>query len=89
MEYSIEGGTYLLSKSADGINTYVYRFNNREGENTIVFLASVVPKIGDKIVNGVHIPLTEWKVNNDTSKWKEYYNIRFSDKEDPDLNHYL
>lgn len=89
MEYSIEGGTYRLSTDSEGIDTYVYRFSDREGEHTIVFLAGVTPKIGDKIVDGVHVPLTEWKINNDTSKWNEYYNIKFPDNEDPDYNHYL
>ena len=89
MEYSIEGGTYKLNTISEGIDTYVYRFTDKEGEHTVVFLASVVPKIGDRIVDGVHIPLTEYKINNDTSKWNEYYNIKFPDNEDPDYNHYL
>lgn len=79
MEYSIEGGTYRLSTNSEGIDTYVYRFTNRQGENTIVFLAAVVPKIGDRIVNGIHIPLVGDKINSDTSKWNEYYSHRFPD----------
>ena len=79
MEYSIEGGTHRLSKNAEGIDTYVYRFTDRRGEHTIVFLAALVPKIGDKIVNGLHIPLLDWKINPDASKWIEYYADRATD----------
>lgn len=79
MEYSIEGGTYRLSTDKEGISTYVYRFTDKEGEHAIVFLAALVPKIGDMIANGIHVPLMDWKINPDTSKWDEYYSHRFPD----------
>jgi hypothetical protein len=79
MKYSIESGTYKIATSPDGIHTYVYRFNDKKGEHIIVFLAAIVPKIGDVIVDGIHIPLMDWKINPDTSKWVEYYADRATD----------
>jgi hypothetical protein len=79
MKYSIESGTYKIATSPDGIHTYVYRFNDKKGEHIIVFLAAIVPKIGDVIVDGIHVPLMDWKINPDTSKWVEYYMDRAAD----------
>lgn len=62
---SIEGGTTYL-----GNNLYRYQFGTVDGIVTITFTASQKPKIGDMIVDGVWVPLTEWKINNDTSLWQ-------------------
>lgn len=79
MEYIIQGGTYKIEHGEDNIHTYVYRFSDKAGDHVIVFLAADRPEIGDRIVNGIHVPITGWVINDDTSKWSEYYSIRFPD----------
>lgn len=65
---SIEGGTYKLS-SENGVDTYVYRHTYKDVEAVTVFTATDVPKIGDSIQDGVHIPLEGYKINQDKRKW--------------------
>ena len=79
MEYSIEGGTTRLIYNEEGSSTYVYHFTYKSGEYSIVFLSNTIPKIGDKIVNGVLAPLVGAKINNDTSKWDEFYGRKTKD----------
>jgi hypothetical protein len=58
---SIEGGCTRIQ----GTNSYTYRYTDSTTEYLIVFTAVAVPKIGDSIVDGVHVPLVGYKINND------------------------
>jgi hypothetical protein len=62
---SIEGGTKQLSAT-----TYRYEYGTVNGIVRVDFTAPRKPRIGDSIVDGVFVPLTEWKINNDTSLWQ-------------------
>jgi hypothetical protein len=61
---SIEGGTTYL-----GNNVYRYQYGTVDGIVSIDFTASQKPKVGDMIVDGVFVPLLEWKINDDKSRW--------------------
>lgn len=50
-------------------NDYIYRYTDKEGEHTVVFTASQVPKVGDSITDGVLVPLVGYDINQDHSKW--------------------
>lgn len=58
---SIEAGCDHIGDS----DSYVYRYTTNAGENVIVFQAVAVPKIGDSLIDGVHVPLVGYKINND------------------------
>lgn len=58
---SIEAGCELI----EGTDSYIYRYTTNAGENVVVFQGVAVPKIGDSIVDGTHVPLVGYKINND------------------------
>lgn len=58
---SIEAGCDRIENTS----SYIYRYSTVEAEYVVVFVAAQVPKIGDSIVDGVHVPLVGYKINND------------------------
>jgi hypothetical protein len=58
---SIEAGCARILNT----NSYVYRYSDNVGNHVVVFQANRIPEIGDSIVNGVHVPLVGYKINND------------------------
>ncbi len=60
----IQGGCVQLEG-----NDYIYHYTDKEGEHSVVFTASQVPKVGDSITVGVLVPLVGYDINQDHSKW--------------------
>ena len=58
---SIEAGCTRIPNT----DSYVYRYTDNDAEHVVVFLAVEVPQIGDSIVDGTHVPLVGYKINND------------------------
>lgn len=70
---SIEGGcTRISNLYAVSPHMWKYHYTTSDGDFTEFFTAPVgtVPKIGDRIVDGVLVPLTTVKSNQDHSKWE-------------------
>ena len=62
---SIEGGCSSTPHVYNHTTIYTYRYSDNLGNHEINFTSSVVPKVGDEIVNGVHVPRVGYKINND------------------------
>lgn len=71
---SIEGGCTRISG-----NSYSYRYSDSTTEYLIVFTAVEVPQIGDSIVDGVHVPLVGYKINNDPGFQAKKHRHKFDD----------
>lgn len=69
MEVVIEGGCTHIG---DGV--WTYRWNDSSGVHSTTFVAGdFIPTIGDLIVDGELVPLVDYKINTDTSKWRQHY----------------
>lgn len=64
----IQGGCTQLEG-----NDYVYHYTDKEGEHTVVFTASQIPKVGDSITDGVLVPLVGYDINQDHSNWIRHH----------------
>lgn len=60
----IEGGVISYPN-----NLYEYRYSTVDGYFSVQFTSTTRPKIGDKIVNGVCVPLEGYEINQDHSRW--------------------
>lgn len=60
----IEGGVI-----SHGANVYEYRYGTVDGFFSITFTSTTRPKIGDKIVDGINVPLEGYEINQDKSRW--------------------
>ena len=76
MGITIENG---CSYKGEGI--WEYRWSNASGHHSVDFIAGILtPAIGDMIVDGELVPLVNYKVNSDTSKWRQHYDEEWPER---------